>query len=53
MEWIFIDGSHVRAHQHSAGIKYQQKKQKRTFQENQIHCQIMKIWIGIYIKSDI
>jgi hypothetical protein len=20
MEWIFIDGSHVRAHQHSAGI---------------------------------
>ncbi len=23
MEWIFIDGSHVRAHQHSAGIANQ------------------------------
>lgn len=23
MEWIFIDGSHVLAHQHSAGIKNQ------------------------------
>lgn len=21
LEWIFLDGTHVRAHQHSAGIK--------------------------------
>ncbi len=40
MEWIFIDGSHVRAHQHSAGIanQYISKSVGRKLSKNTFDC---------------
>lgn len=37
MEWIFIDGSHVRAHQHSAGIANQSISKSVGGNSSKIH----------------
>ncbi len=37
MEWIFIDGSHVRAHQHSAGIANQAISKSVEGNSSKIH----------------
>ena len=37
MEWIFIDGSHVRAHQHSAGIANQSISKSAGGNSSKIH----------------
>lgn len=39
-EWIFIDGSHVRAHQHSAGIKNQDISKSIGGNSSKIHLAI-------------
>ena len=39
-EWIFIDGSHVRAHQHSAGIKNQSISKSIGGNSSKIHLAI-------------
>ncbi|MEB3767970.1 IS5 family transposase [Acinetobacter sp. MD2] len=39
-EWIFIDGSHVRAHQHSAGIKHQAISKSIGGNSSKIHLAV-------------
>ena len=39
-EWIFIDGSHVRAHQHAAGIKNQEITKSIGGNSSKIHLAI-------------
>jgi len=39
-EWVFIDGSHVRAHQHSAGIKDQSISKSIGGNSSKIHLAI-------------
>ena len=40
MEWVFIDGSHVRAHQHSAGIKDQDISKSIGGNSSKIHLAV-------------
>ena len=40
MEWIFIDGTHVRAHQHSAGIKNQDISKSIGGNSSKIHLAV-------------
>jgi len=40
IEWIFIDGSHVRAHQHSAGIKDQAISKSIGGNSSKIHLAV-------------
>ena len=37
MEWVFIDGSHVQAHQHSSGIKGQDISKSFGRNSSKIH----------------
>ena len=39
-EWVFIDGSHVRAHQHSAGLKNQDISKSIGGNSSKIHLAI-------------
>lgn len=39
-EWILIDGSHVRVHQHSAGIKYQDTSKSIGGNSSKIHLAV-------------
>ena len=39
-EWVFIDGSHVRAHQHSAGIKDQDISKSIGGNSSKIHLAV-------------
>lgn len=40
VEWVFIDGSHVRAHQHSAGIKDQDISKSIGGNSSKIHLAV-------------
>ncbi len=40
MEWVFIDASHVRAHQHSAGIKDQDISKSIGGNSSKIHLAV-------------